>query len=181
MQILFINMVTDVFPALALGMNRGADKVMEQTPRGKNEPIIDKNTWISIVGYALSITVAALGALLFATYYLQITPQLANNFAFYTLILAQLWHVFNLPPANASFLRNVVTQNKYVWGAIIICISIVGLAYFIPIMREILNLGEFSLAYSGWVLGFSSIPVILVLEGLNNDYKKISTFAKKGK
>lgn len=162
MQILFINMVTDVFPALALGMNRGADKVMEQTPRGKNEPIIDKNTWLSIIGYALSITVAALGVLLFATYYLKTTPQLANNFAFYTLILAQLWHVFNLPPANASFFKNVVTQNKYVWGAIIICILIVGLAYFIPIMREILNLGGFSLAYSGWVLGFSLIPLMLV-------------------
>ncbi len=162
MQILFINMVTDVFPALALGMNRGADKVMEQAPRGKNEPIITSKMWTSIIVYALAITLSSLGALLFATYYLETDAQLANNFAFYTLILAQLWHVFNLPPANASFFKNVVTQNRYVWAAVTACLLIMGIAYFMPIMREVLNLGVFNLAYFGYVIGFSWLPVLLV-------------------
>jgi len=82
LQILFINMVTDVFPALALGMNKSVKNVMSQPPRSKDTPIVSKTMWIAIVFYAIGITIASLSALLFATYYLNASELVANNFAF---------------------------------------------------------------------------------------------------
>lgn len=162
LQILFINMVTDVFPAFALGMNKESDRVMSRPPRTKKTPIITKAMWISIVGYAIGITIASLGAMIFATYVLRTDATIANNFAFYTLILSQLWNVFNLPDARKSFLFNEITRNRYVWYALLGSIFIMVLAYSTPVISEVLNLGRFSLKYVGYVLIFSFFPIVFV-------------------
>ena len=162
LQILFINMVTDVFPAFALGMNKEAESVMEQPPRKKNTPIITRALWIAIIVYAVGITFASLGALLFATFYLKTNDVIANNFAFYTLILAQLWHVFNLPEYFKSFFNNEITRNKYVWMAIVISIGVMLGTYWNPVLREVLSLGDFDLKNLGYVIMFSLFPVVIV-------------------
>ena len=155
-------MVTDVFPAFALGTCRESETVMLQPPRKKGTPIITKDGWKAIVIYALFITMASMGALLYATYVLHLGPTLSNNFAFYTLILAQLWHVFNLTDADQSFFNNIITRNKYIWMAIFISIALVVAAYFIPVLKEVLSLGSFEWKYLGMVIGFSLIPVVLL-------------------
>jgi len=162
LQILFINMITDVFPALALGMNKSVKNVMTEPPRGKDIPIVSSSMWIAIIVYALGITIASLSALIFATYYLQVNDATANNFAFYTLILAQLWHVLNLPKANESFFKNEVTTNSYVWWALGGCVVLVVGAYAHPLMREILHLAPFTWEYLGYVIGFSFFPIAFV-------------------
>ncbi len=162
LQILFINMVTDVFPAFALGMNRESDNIMDQPPRSKNIPIIDKSLWIAIVVYAIGITIGSLGALLFASYYLRLSEGLANNFAFYTLILGQLWHVFNLTDIKKSFFINEITRNSFIWLAILLSILILVLAYVNPVLNEVLQLETFTPEYLGYVFMFSLFPVFFV-------------------
>ena len=56
LQILFLNLVTDVFPALALGMGKGGPNIMKHPPRLINEPLITKKNWISITAYSMVIT-----------------------------------------------------------------------------------------------------------------------------
>lgn len=162
LQILFMNMVTDVFPALALGMNRVDADVMERPPRGKGEPIITKHAWRAIVGYALALTVATMGAFLWAIYYLQLGDELANNFAFYTIILAQLWHVFNLPDPHQSFWRNAITRNPYIWLALAGSILIMLLAYWITPLQAALHLVPFKWEWVGWIILFSLSPILMV-------------------
>lgn len=162
LQILFINMVTDVFPAFALGTCKESKAVMQESPRQKNDPIITQSGWKAIVIYSLVITIASLGALLYATFVLDLNSILANNFAFYTLILSQLWHVFNLTGINQSFFYNIITRNLYIWLAIIISIGIVIMAYLIPVLREVLSLETFTLEYLGIVVGFSLIPIFII-------------------
>jgi Ca2+-transporting ATPase len=62
LQILFLNMVTDVFPALALGIGEGDKTVMESQPRNPIDPIISNKNWISIVLYSVAITVSVIVA-----------------------------------------------------------------------------------------------------------------------
>ena len=162
LQILFMNMVTDVFPALALGMNKVDANVMDRPPRSKKEPIITRQTWRSIIAYALALTVATMGAFVLAIYYLKTNEQLANNMAFYTIILAQLWHVFSLPDRKHSFLKNVVTQNPYIWLALLGSVGILVLAYFAPPLASALHLQTFSWNLVGWVILCSWIPVFLI-------------------
>ena len=160
LQILFINMITDVFPALALGMNKIAPEVMKNPPRKKSDPIIPRALWKSIVMHAIGITVASLGALLFAQYYLGLDHQLANNISFYTLILAQMWHVFNMPETTKSFFKNEITTNRYIWGALFLCGFMIFLAYQLPILQEVLQLYPLPGIYWLYIFLFSLVPIL---------------------
>ncbi|MEL6925712.1 MAG: HAD-IC family P-type ATPase, partial [Bacteroidota bacterium] len=162
LQILFINMVTDVFPALALGMNREAPDVMQRPPRNRQSNILLRRHWQAIVVYALALTGATIGALLFATYQLKADAATINNISFYTLILAQLWHVFNLTGANVSFWNNEVINNKHVWGAIATCLLITIMIYQVPVLREVLHLVPLELIEILYIILFSLIPIFLI-------------------
>jgi Ca2+-transporting ATPase len=162
LQILFLNMVTDVFPALALGMNKEADNVMQQPPRNSREPIINQAMWKSIVIYAVGITLAVIGVLYYSIFHLETTPTVANNLTFYTLILAQLWHVFNLPNIHQSFFKNEITQNIHIWIALLTCLVITVLAYQIPVVNDVLNLTFIDWKTLWIVFPFSLFPVLFV-------------------
>lgn len=162
LQILFLNMVTDVFPALALGMSEGEEGVMKAPPRAANEPVITKNLWIALISYGVGMTVAVLGIEFVGLYMLHLPDIQVNNMTFYTLILVQLWNVFNLPGAGVSFFRNAVTKNKYVWWAILLSIVIVAVSWMILPVREALSLTPLEPAAWGLILAFSVIPVVLI-------------------
>jgi Ca2+-transporting ATPase len=162
LQILFLNMVTDVFPALALGMNRESDQVMKEPPRPSREPIITRNMWKSIVGYSIGMTIAVIWVSLYAIYNLQTNAAIANNLTFYTLILAQLWHVFNLPKREQSFFNNEITRNLHIWLALLTCIIITVLAYRIPVVSEVMDLQPVTWRELWIVLPASFIPVVII-------------------
>jgi Ca2+-transporting ATPase len=140
LQILFLNLVTDVFPALALGMGKGEEGIMKQLPRNPKEPIITTNHWISAGVYGLSITIAVIGITVYAHYVMEATYQVVNNMAFYTLVLAQLLNVFNIPHREFSFFKNEVTTNAWIWGALALSIVILVLANIIPVLERVLSL-----------------------------------------
>jgi len=162
LQILFLNMVTDVFPALALGMNREKQQVMERSPRDPKVPIITNKIWGYIVGYAIAIAISVMGLSLFNFYYLKVDMVVNNNMVFYAITLAQLWHVFNLPGPKQSFWSNVVMQNKFIWGAILLCIGLVVLAYWIPPVNEVLGLTTISPFQLLVVFVVSWFPVLMI-------------------
>ncbi len=159
LQILFLNMVTDVFPALALGMNREAEDIMDKPPRPAGEAIVNRRSWIDIVIYAAGLTAASLGVMYYGLYRLHTSAEVANNLTFYTLILAQLWHVFNLP---RHFFRSEVTHNPYIWWALLLCLAIVLISYSIPLVREVLFLQEISWSILVTSFLFSLIPIFFI-------------------
>ncbi|NIN35107.1 MAG: hypothetical protein GTO60_08490, partial [Gammaproteobacteria bacterium] len=63
----------------------------------------------------LSITVSVLGITLYSHFRLNLPVEIINNMAFYTLVLAQLLNIFNMPSRRTSFLVNEVTKNVWVW------------------------------------------------------------------
>ncbi|MGB7842946.1 MAG: cation-transporting P-type ATPase [Salinimicrobium sp.] len=145
LQILFLNLVTDVFPALALGLGKGDKLVMEQPPRDPKEPILTRKHWKSTIVYGLSITITVIGITAYSWLWRNEPREVVNNMAFYTLILAQLLNVFNLPKRHRSFIKNEVTQNPWIWVALIFSLLIVVAAYQIPFMAEVLSLVPLSL------------------------------------
>ncbi|TNF73779.1 MAG: cation-transporting P-type ATPase [Bacteroidetes bacterium] len=162
LQILFLNLVTDVFPALALGLGRGPADIMERPPGNPKDPILNRADWIRILLYGLAISISVLGAVLYGKYCLELTPGRINNLAFYTLVGAQLFHVFNLTERHTSFFRNEITGNPYVWGAIVISIGITAAAYWIPPVATVLQLEQIYDNHLGIALLFSFGSVLLV-------------------
>ena len=132
LQILFLNLVTDVFPALALGFSKGSPSAMSVDPRPANEPIVTRRHWASVVGYALVITAATLGAMAISLR-AGATASEATSVSFLTLAFAQLWHVFNMRGANSSLRKSDVTSNPWVWGALGLCVALLALAAVGPL------------------------------------------------
>ncbi|MDX1940752.1 MAG: cation-transporting P-type ATPase [Saprospiraceae bacterium] len=162
LQILFLNLVTDVFPALAIGLNEGESNIMDKSPRDPKEPIITKSLWAATFVYGGSITAGILGAEWYSLQILHLSPEVANNITFYTLILTQLWNVFNLPDRSVSFFKNEITRNTYVWYAVVFCIGLVAMVFTIAPAKNALALINFDPTYLLLILSFSLVPVGLV-------------------
>ncbi|NIM50493.1 MAG: HAD-IC family P-type ATPase [Armatimonadetes bacterium] len=160
LQILFLNLVTDVFPALALGMGKGEPAIMDHPPRDPREPILTSRHWKGVGGYGAGIAAAVLGALALSLLWLHIDTPRAVTVSFLTLAFAQLWHVFNMRDAASGILRNDVVSNTYVWGALSLCLVLLLGALYIPFLAHVLKVVPPDAA--GWsvILGMSALPLI---------------------
>jgi len=159
LQILFLNIVTDVFPAFALGLGEGDDSVMRRPPRDPAEQIVGARHWQDITAFGLMITLATLGALWLALTQLALPAAHATTFAFLTLALAQLWHVFNMAASGSQGLRNNVTRNRYVWAALGFCLALLGLAFMVPVFADVLDLQPLGQAELMLAVGASLLPL----------------------
>ncbi|MDX1484954.1 MAG: cation-transporting P-type ATPase [Alphaproteobacteria bacterium] len=140
LQILYLNLVTDVFPAFALGVGEGDAEVMRRPPRDPDEPIVGATQWSEIGAYAGLITVATLAAFVLALEWLDHGAQEAVTVSFLTLSLAQLWHVLNMSAWRSPVLVNEVTRNPFVWGALALCVGLIVLATHLPGLSSLLGL-----------------------------------------
>ena len=162
LQILFLNMVTDVFPALALGLGKGDKTIMEHPPKDPKADIISNRKWIDISLYAIVITLAVMAALIYCHQTMKIDNKIENNVAFITLAFSQLFHVFNMSSVGSHLFINDVTKNKFVWLAILICTGLMVLVFALPEMRLVLGLAE--LPVNMWVVCIvaSLLPLLII-------------------
>jgi Ca2+-transporting ATPase len=160
LQILFLNLVTDVFPALALGAGEADGSEMRQPPRRPGEPLLTRQHWWLIVGHGASITAATLLAFALALGPLAATAQQAVVVAFLTLALAQLWHVLNMRPAGSGRLGNIVTRNPFVWGALGLCLGLLGLAVYCRPLAQVLHLAPPDARQWGLIAAASLLPLV---------------------
>lgn len=161
LQILFLNLVTDVFPALALGVGTGDRGIMKQRPRHPGEPIVSRQLWVAILVYGAAMTLSGIAVVWYCDEWLKLDAVVANNVAFLSLTLAQLLHVFNMAPARYSLLRNDVVRNRYVWMALGLCLGILAAAFLIVPVRTALSLTTEVLDYWYIVCAGSLMPAVV--------------------
>ena len=174
LQILFLNIVTDVFPALALAASEASPDIMKQPPRQKGEPIMNRGRWFGVGAYGFLITIAVLSAMAIALLYLGMEEKEAVTVSFLTLAFAQLWHVFNMRDRSSGFFRNAIVRNPFVWGALVLCSLLLAATVYVDLMAEVLNVAN--PGAKGWllVLVMSILPMIVgqislaVLKGRDN-------------
>lgn len=159
LQILFLNLVTDVFPALALGIGPGNEDLMNRTPRNPEEPVLGRQQWLWIGFYGIAFTGSVLGALLLAEIWLDKDRIQAVTISFLTLAFAQLWHVFNMRSSGSGVFRNEITQNPFVWAALLLCSALILLAVYIPTLAQVLGIRAPDLAGWSLVIGMSLVPL----------------------
>lgn len=161
LQILFLNLVTDVFPALALGVGEGGPHLMERPPRDPDEPILARSHWITIGGYSSLITLAVLGALGAGLVWQGYPQDRAVTLSFLTLAFAQLWHVFDMRDPESHLFRNDITQNPWIWGAIAITIGLLLAAVYVPFLADLLSLVR--PGATGWaIVAVSSFAPVVI-------------------
>lgn len=161
LQILFLNMVTDIFPALALGLGTGDLTVMLRPPRDPAKEMITRKDWARMTLYSAAITSAVIIAVVYGKEVLHSDDRSCNNIAFITLTFAQLFHVFNMSSPGSGFLNNEITRNKWVWIAVVLCSGLIVLVFAVPGLRLVLGLSVLSLQLWSAALAVSLLPLII--------------------
>lgn len=170
LQILFINLITDVLPALALGVTGSSVEVMKKKPRKTTEPIVDRKRWKAIFAYSVIISAVSIAAVWVAgrVYPGSDNKDVYNNVLFFSLISCQLLHVFNMSSGRTNLVKSEVTRNRKVWYALLLSILILVVVHFIPPVAQALSIG--CLSAGDWVVvilaGLTSLVISQVAKAL---------------
>ncbi len=161
LQILYLNVLNDVFPALALGVGRGTDEAMNRPPRDPDESVVTPYHWGLIGGYGVLIALTILGAFTVALGGLDMPTEQAVTVSFLTLSISRLLHVFNMRSPESGLFDNEISRTPYIWGALVLCIGLLLLAVYWPPLAGVLEVVPPGL--DGWLLivGASLVPLVV--------------------
>ena len=160
LQILYLNLVTDVFPAFALAMGEGEAGILKRSPRDPKEPILGRRQWITIILHGAALTVSTLGALASARW-LDLDARQSVTVTFLTLAFAQLWHALNMRHARSGLIVNEVTRNAWLWGALVLCAGLLATPPYVPPLANLLHLAPLTADMWSVVCAFSLAPLIV--------------------
>ncbi len=158
-QILWINLVTDSGPALAMGVDPETDDVMARPPRGMNERIIDARMWTGVLSIGFVMGVATLltidiflpGGLVEGTDSITV----ARTAGFTTLVLAQLFNVLNSRSETTSAFHRMFV-NRWLWGAIGLGLALQVAVVQVPFLQVAFGTAGLDLAHWGVALAMAS-------------------------
>ena len=166
-HLLFINLLTDSLPAIALGLEPGSREVMDEKPRPMNESILTKDFLLKIGIEGLSIGVTTMIAFLIG-YQGGENTLLGTTMAFATLCSARLFHGFNCKSERPVVFTRRVFNNIYLIGAFLIGIALITAVVMIPGLHNIfkvqtLNIYQLLTVYG---LAAANIPIIQIIKGI---------------
>ncbi|MFW5967094.1 MAG: cation-translocating P-type ATPase [Persicimonas sp.] len=161
LQILYLNMINDVFPALALGVGPGGEAVMERSPRDPDEPFLRGAHWGVIGAYGVVIGATVLGSFAVAAHGYGMSESEAVTVSFLTLSLGRLWHALNMRDRETTLFNNEVVANPWMWGAFAVSLALLAIAVWVEPLADILEISPPS--STGWmiILLASLVPVVL--------------------
>jgi len=153
-QLLWLNLVTDGAPALALGLEKGDPDLMEQPPRDPDEPILNRFMLKGITIQTIAITVVTLGA-----YWVGLTrfPEMASTMAFVTLSFSELLRAFTARSERVPILKVGLFTNKVMNWAILSSLILLLIVIYVPFLQ-----GIFNTVPLGWLQWEIILPLLLV-------------------
>jgi P-type Ca2+ transporter type 2C len=158
-HILWVNLVTDSLPALALGMEPAEKDIMKQKPRDPKEGLFAGGLGLKIILQGIVIGVVTLAAYLYGHQY---SEEVGRTMAFFTLSFSQLVHAYNARFANKSVIANGIFGNKYLNRAVLVSAAIQFIVLVTPFTREIFDIVLLNGAQIGVVALCSIMPLIVV-------------------
>lgn len=161
LQILYLNVLTDVFPALALGVGPGSVDVMKRPPRQAHESVLTAHHWRAIAGWSVVIGGLILGVLSLALYLFGFTEQRAVTVSFLTLAFSKMWFVLNLRDRDTPVWKNDVIANRWMWAAWGLCLILLCAAAYFPPLASLLQ--TVPPGTNGWtlIISLSLVPAVL--------------------
>ena len=140
LQLLWLNIVTDTFPALALAFESAEHDVMRHPPRDPRAQIMSRAFTLTTVRFGLLIGAVSFAAFAWGLWRFAAQPEVATTMAFMTLGFAQLFHLGNARSRSAVLAPSQATSNRYALGALILGIALQLAAFQVPVLRRVLAL-----------------------------------------
>jgi len=169
-QLLWLNLVTDSFPALALGMEKGDPEIMDIPPRNPNEPILDKAMIRALVIQSISICIATIGAYIWGmNKYGTDNLTMARTISFTTLITAELLRAYSSRSLTHSIFHIGVFSNKTMTRSTLLSFLLLLVVIYVPFLQPIFDTYTVGLADWFMIIVFSAIPL-----AIGELYKKVA-------
>jgi Ca2+-transporting ATPase len=165
LQILWLNMLTDVFPALALALEPSDPDVMTSPPRDPKESMMNRR-FVGLIAWQGAL----LAAVTLAVFYVGLQwygPAGAGlrhdtTLAFMTLALAQTFHAFNARSRDDSAFTARLFTNGWLWVAVVVCVALQLAAVYVPFLQTVLQTTPLTAADWGLILAAALVPIGVV-------------------
>jgi len=158
LQILWLNLVTDTFPALALAVEPAESDVMRRPPRDPQAAILSRSFIARIAFYAILIAAAALAAFLVAL--AGDDPTRAGTVAFMTLALAQTFHLGNARSSVPVLHPRSALSNRWALGAVAAVLALQAIALYAPAIARVLRVVPLTVSEWAIVIAASAMPAV---------------------
>ena len=157
-QLLFINLVTDSLPALAIGMEPGAPDILDRKPRDPKVGILDKNLVTRVTLQGAIISVGVIAAFMIGR---QTSAAVACTMAFSTLTFARLLHGFNCRSQHSIF-KIGFKNNWYSLAAFAVGTLLLALILFVPGLHSLFAVTPLTNTQLLWIIGLALMPTIII-------------------
>lgn len=157
-QLLFINLITDSLPALAIGVEPGAPDVLDRKPRDPKVGILDKSLVTKVGLQGLIIAVGVITAFMIGR---QTSPAVACTMAFSTLTFARLLHGFNCRSQHSIF-KIGFKNNWYSLAAFAVGTLLLALILFVPALHGLFAVTPLTGNQLFWIIGLAVMPTVLI-------------------
>ncbi len=177
-HLLWINLITDCFPALALGMEKGEQDLMHRKPRDSKDGIFSGGLGTDVAYQGVLVTIVTLAAYFIGHFLEAGVWQITNSsdgmtMAFLTMSMAEIFHSFNMRSQRGSIFT-IEHQNWYLIGAMLVSLLLTTAVIYVPALAlafgfEHISLIEYSVALA---LAFSVIPIVEIVKVLQRKFYK---------
>ncbi len=151
-HLLFINLLTDSLPAIALGLEPHSDSVMTEKPRERNEGILTKRFMTNVIVEGVVIALATIAAFHIG---LTVSAAAGSTMAFATLCLSRLFHGFTSKSSEWVLFTKKMLNNKALIGAFLVGVILLSAVIFIPILQGVFEVTQLSWGMVGVIVGLS--------------------------
>lgn len=158
LQLLWLNLVTDTFPALALAMEPAEGNVMRRPPRRPDEAILSRPFLRVVLTYAAMITAVTLAAFVWA---LETAPERASTMAFMTLAIAQTLHLGNARSRAAVVGWTRMAANPCAIGGVVVSLGLQMLAAWFTPLAALLDVAPLSAVQWAVAVGLGALPAVI--------------------
>ena len=176
-HLLWINLVTDTFPALALGMEKAEDDVMKQPPRSSKAGVFSNGMGVDILYQGILVALLVMGSFFIGYYLLAPSPILAQShgmtMAFLTMSMAEIFHSMNMRSQRGSLFK-VKSNNNVLWLAAVGTFVLTTLVCEVPFLAS-----AFGFATVGWLeygvamlMGVLIIPIVELVKFFQRLYAR---------
>ena len=172
-QILWVNLVTDGLPALALGVDPVDPRIMERPPRKPDEPVVTgARAWLISVQGTL-VAICSLAAFLFVLIYEQEGIERARTAALATLACSQLFHSFNCRSMRDSLFKLGILSNPQLVYATGLSFALQMAIIYVPFLQPVFKTQAMSALDLGMIIVFSSLPlwIMEMVKALNRKFR----------
>ena len=165
-HILWINLITDCFPALALGMEEAEADVMNRPPRDTKDGIFAKGLGFDVAYQGIMIALLTLAAYFVGHFMESGVWEIAQSadgmtMAFLTMSMAEIIHAFNMRSQRGSVFR-LTTHNKILWGAMLGSLILTTAVLYIPFLSDAFGFSHINLAEYGTALAIAVLVLPIV-------------------